>query len=149
MTIPIESVQPVLAVKDVAAAIAFYDRLGFVLCFHRTAHPQYAGVRRDGVEIHLQWHAAEEWDLPGDRPVLRLATPDPDGLQAEFRAAGISASIKPVFDSSWGTREFHLRDADGHVLMFHRNRWQALRNARLPGAAAAACAACRPAATLR
>lgn len=56
------AVHPVLPSKNVAAAVAFYvERLGFALAFHDTSGaPRYAGVRRDGVVIHLQWHDPAE-----------------------------------------------------------------------------------------
>lgn len=56
-----EQVQPVLPVQDVGAAIGFYvDRLGFSLAFRDSEDdPRYAGVRRDGVELHLvRWPVA-------------------------------------------------------------------------------------------
>lgn len=122
MAAKILSVQPVLAVHDVPAAIAFYGKLGFKLAFHHGEHPQYAGVCHGDVEIHLQWHAAEEWDTPADRPIIRFVTDDPDALHAEFMAAGLSQYLKDVFDSSWGTREFHMYDLDRNILMFYRDR---------------------------
>ncbi|MEM7383358.1 MAG: VOC family protein, partial [Verrucomicrobiota bacterium] len=49
-------VQPVLPSQDVPASIDFYvEKLGFTLAFKDADQPTYAGVRRDGVELHLQW----------------------------------------------------------------------------------------------
>jgi uncharacterized glyoxalase superfamily protein PhnB len=77
-------------------------------------------VRRDGVELHLQWHdAVEEWT--GDRPTYRFVVADVDGLHREFRAAGVRENIRPVADTAWGTREFHVRDPDGNGLQFYRS----------------------------
>jgi hypothetical protein len=48
----LEKVMPVLMVRDVAAAIAFYGRIGFAEAFRDDpAAPKYAGVRRDGIEL--------------------------------------------------------------------------------------------------
>lgn len=120
MAARILQVIPVLMVRDVAAALRFYAGLGFVERLRdEPADPRYAGVRRDGVDLHFQWHDAAEWDGRSDRPSYRFPVDDPDALWREIadgRAAGA------VFDAPWGTREFHLRDPDGNVLQFFRLR---------------------------
>ena len=51
----IRAIHPVLAARDVAASIRFYQLLGFALSFQDDARePRYAAVHRDGVELHLQ-----------------------------------------------------------------------------------------------
>lgn len=118
----IDAVQPVLMSRDVAASIRFYEQLGFVRAFGGPpGSPHYAGVRRDNVELHFQWHDAREWDGIGDRPTYRFVVPDVDGLYREFRDAGVSHDIKPVAETTWGTREFHVRDPDGNGLQFYRD----------------------------
>ncbi len=118
----IDAVHPVLGVRDVGASIRFYERLGFVRTFGGPPEiPRYAAVQRDHVELHLQWQDAKEWDRVGDRPTYRFVVEDVDGLYREFRAAGVSENIKPVADTSWGTREFHVRDPDGNGLQFYRS----------------------------
>ena len=82
---------------------------------------RYAAVQRDRVELHLQWQDAKEWERIGDRPTYRFVVADVDGLYREFRDAGVSENIKPVAETSWGTREFHLRDPDGNGLQFYRS----------------------------
>jgi uncharacterized glyoxalase superfamily protein PhnB len=117
----IDAVHLVLMSRDVVASIRFYEQLGFVRAFGGPPeNVQYAGVRRDGVELHLQWHDAAEWEFPNDRPTYRFVVADVDGLYREFRAAGISENIKPVTETNWGTREFHVRDPDGNGLQFYR-----------------------------
>ncbi|MFN0152371.1 MAG: bleomycin resistance protein [bacterium] len=119
----IDSVQPVLMSRDVAASIQFYEQLGFVRVFGGPPEmPRYAGIRRDGAELHLQWHAAAEMDVDGDRPTFRFVVADVDGLHREFLDAGVTKDIKPVADTPWGTREFHVRDPDGNGLQFYRDR---------------------------
>jgi uncharacterized glyoxalase superfamily protein PhnB len=117
----IDAVQPVLMSRDVAASIRFFEQLGFVQTFRdATENPRYAAVRRDDVELHLQWHDAKEWACTGDRPTYRFVVADVDGLYREFRDAGVHENIKPVWETSWGTREFHVRDPDGNGLHFYR-----------------------------
>jgi uncharacterized glyoxalase superfamily protein PhnB len=117
----IDAVQPVLMSRDVPASIRFHEQLGFVLAFSDAAeNPRYAAVRRDAVELHLQWHDARDWARTGDRPTYRFVVADVDGLHREFRDAGVVENIKPVSETSWGTREVHVRDPDGNGLQFHR-----------------------------
>jgi len=119
MAVTIEAVQPVLAARDVRAAIAFYARLGFVEVFvDDPAAPRYAGVRRDGLELHLQWHEAAHWDGVGDRPAYRFVVSDVDALSDEL--ADPTLDRTPVRDTPWGTRELHVRDPSGNCLQFYR-----------------------------
>jgi catechol 2,3-dioxygenase-like lactoylglutathione lyase family enzyme len=120
----LERVQPVLMVRDVPASIRFYvERLGFTLTFEDVpGDPKYAGVKRDGVELHLQWHDAKEWEYPNDRPTYRFVVQDVDGLFEELRTRGGLSPTSEVRDTPWGTREFHVQDPDRNGLQFYRNR---------------------------
>lgn len=119
----VKSVQPVLMVGDVPAALAFYAKLGFEKYFvDNPKDPRYAGVRRGGAELHLQWHDAAEFARKGDRPNTRFAVDDPDALHAEFQAAGALSDATEVMDTPWGTREFHVRDPYRNGLQFYRAR---------------------------
>jgi catechol 2,3-dioxygenase-like lactoylglutathione lyase family enzyme len=118
-------VQPVLPVRDLAAALAFYtERLGFRFLFgDRSGAPAYAGVGRDGVEIHLQWQS--EADIGGTATGLgnlRFLVDDPDALFREFSALHALPAGKTVRDTDWGTREFGFFDPDGNGLTFYRPR---------------------------
>lgn len=113
--------------RDVAESLRFYERLGFAVTFQDDpAGPRYAAVRRDAVELHLQWADAGQWADPVDRPVYRFLAPDVDALYAEFVAGGVigpDASGGPwatPANTPWGTREFHHRDPGGNVLQFYR-----------------------------
>lgn len=128
MTAKLASVHPVLAARDVATSVAFYRSLGFTLSFQDDRdHPKYAGVARDGIEIHLQWADPEQWAWPTDRPACRFAVSDVDQLYREFVASG---AIRPdtsqgspwaaPADTPWGTREFHLLDPGRNSLQFYR-----------------------------
>jgi catechol 2,3-dioxygenase-like lactoylglutathione lyase family enzyme len=118
------AVVPVLMSRDVAAALDFNRRLGFVVEFQDApAQPRYAGVARDGVALHLQWQDAAHWDNALDRPAYRFAVGDVDALYTDFQAAGALPALnaspyaKPA-DTPWGTREFHLHDPDRNSLQF-------------------------------
>jgi uncharacterized glyoxalase superfamily protein PhnB len=109
-------------VRDVETAIAFYAKLGFTLAFRDSSSTaQYAGVRRDAVELHLQWHDAAEWSHPVDRPTYRFVVADVDELYAELVGSGHAFDMTAVSDTPWGTREFHVRDPDANGLQFYRD----------------------------
>ena len=116
------AVQPVLMVRDVTRAVAFYSGLGFRLMFRDDPErPRYAGVRREGAELHLQWHDESAWQHGGDRPTYRFLVDDPDRLSGELEACGVVYDRTPVSETPWGTREFHVRDPDGNGLQFYRD----------------------------
>ena len=128
MAATLRSVQPVLMARDVEASVRFYERLGFREVFlDDPEEPRYAGVQRDGVELHLQWHDESQWDTVVDRPTYRFVTPQIDQLYEEFQRdrelAAEIASDSPwavPTETPWGTREFHVRDPDGNGLQFYR-----------------------------
>ena len=126
------SVSPVLPVRDLGAAVTFYtERLGFTFAFGDRAGaplldgrgaPGYAGVRRDGVEIHLQWQDDEEFRKGAVGPaLLRVMVADLDALFDEYAAMGVFHDRTRMRETAWGTREFNLRDPDGNGLTFYRD----------------------------
>jgi catechol 2,3-dioxygenase-like lactoylglutathione lyase family enzyme len=128
VTAAIDGVHPVLATNDVMASVDFYRRLGFDLAFQDVpAGPKYAVMRRDGIEIHVQWADSDQWAHPVDRPACRFAVSDVDEIYREFVANGAigdtTGSASPwsiPADTPWGTREFHLRDPGRNSLQFYR-----------------------------
>jgi len=115
-----KAVQPVLMVRDVAVSIRFFQLLGFELAFcYSQDDPKYAGVRRDGVELHLQWHDAKDFST-GDRPTYRFVVSEVDELSTEFSSRSADLDRTEVRDTPWGTREFHVRDPDLNGLQFYR-----------------------------
>ncbi len=115
----LKQVQPVLPCRSVPDAVRFYvEKLGFMLAFDDGGEPGYAGVRRDGVEIHLQWHDAGGWARV-ERPHLRFLVTDVDVLHAEFKGRGILGDGTAVRETPWGTREFGLFDPEKNGLTFY------------------------------
>ena len=108
--------------KDVLAAVTFYtSELGFKLLFADDPKaPRYAGVGREGAEIHLQWHDASEWKPGVDRPLIRILCKDPDLL---FKELGylVRPTGSGLRNTGWGTREFGIYDPDDNGLIFYRN----------------------------
>ena len=116
-----ETVIPVLAVRNVSDAIAFYTgKLGFDLKFADSPQdPKFAIVRRNSVRLALQWHDAA--DFAGEGPELRFVVDDPDSLFEEYRPKGVFHARTALRDTPWGTREFAFFDPDGNGLFFYRD----------------------------
>lgn len=107
-----------LRTTDLARSIRFYvDVLGFDLVFEYRDF--YAGLRAGTQMIHLKrvdrpdpslTHVAE-----GEHLHLYLETSDAAALAAAITAQGVGL-VQPLHDTPWGTREFVLRDDQGHTL---------------------------------
>lgn len=114
-----KGVHPVLPCKDVAKTIEFYvKKLGFSLSFQDANEPKYAGVKRDNVELHLQWHESEEWERI-ERPMLRFLVDDVDALHDEYKGKGVFHDRTVLCDTTWGTREFAFFDPNNNGLTFY------------------------------
>ena len=119
----LEAIHPVLPVKDVSMSLRFYtERLGFTIAFADDGeNPKYAGVRRDNVEIHLQWHDSSEWEIGIDRPMLRLKVQNIEGLFTSFSEVDVFHEDTDLKETPWGTEEFAFYDLDKNGLTFYRD----------------------------
>ena len=123
----LKEIHPVLMSNDVSASIDFYRHLGFTLMFQdEPTDPKYGVMRRDGVELHIQWQDQNQWGYPIDRPAYRFFVEDVDAIYREFTMNGVVSTesngggpwARPA-ETPWGTREFHLRDPGQNSLQFY------------------------------
>ncbi|WP_340202691.1 VOC family protein [Ascidiimonas sp. W6] len=119
----IKSVHPVLPVQDVQQAIRFcVAKLGFKLSFQdQPKNPFYAGVTRDGIELHLQRHDSKEWESITHRPMLRFVCDAIEQLYNEYEAKGIFHANTSLKITSWNTREFAFYDLYKNGLTFYED----------------------------
>lgn len=103
-------IAPIFAVRDVAAAMTFYERLGFAV--RRFPGAEYGFATRGDVEIHL---GLARPGLEGTSAAY-LFVDDADRLAALWRTAG--AEVHPPEDTEWGQREGALVDPDGNIIRF-------------------------------
>ncbi len=112
-------VQPILGTRDLARAVSFYvERLGFTLAFGDPTIPvNYVGLRRDRVELHMQFQYEHEMGTIR----LRIVVDDPDALYGEYRDKDVFYEGTRLANTPWGTREFAIYDLDRNALTFYRH----------------------------
>jgi len=103
-------IAPIFPVRDLAAALEHYRRLGFSV--REYAGGGYGYAARENVEIHLGV-VPEERHRPG---WAYLFVDDAEELAASWRAAG--AEVQGPEDTDWGQHEGAVVDPDGNVIRF-------------------------------
>lgn len=118
----LHQIHPVLPVQNVLAALFFYvNKLGFEIAFADDPKaPTYAGVRRDDIEIHLQWHDAKEWETAVDRPMLRIVTQNIESLFREYQTKEVFHESTALMETAWKTKEFAFYDLYKNGLTFYQ-----------------------------
>jgi hypothetical protein len=131
---------PVFAVRDLEAAMVFYERLGFDV---RRYDAGYGYAEREGLRIHLR--ASPEIEPFGNYSEVYVETACVDQLHEEWRSCGLlpvpgvigpelEAEVRRrwetgepvglmsefVQDKPWHVREFGIRDLDNNHLRFGR-----------------------------
>ncbi len=117
---PITSATAQLRTTDLDASIRFYTEvLGLPLAFRYRDF--YAGIRAGTQMIHLKLVDEPDPSIAhvdaGGHFHLYLGTDDAAALAQTLAGRGV-ALILPVADTGWGTREFAIRDDQGHTLYF-------------------------------
>jgi uncharacterized glyoxalase superfamily protein PhnB len=106
----INRIAPIFAVRDLDAAMAHYERLGFAT--RRYGGGGYAFAERDGIEIHLGVVAVQDQRTSS----AYLFVDDADELAEQWRSAGVE--VHAPEDTEWGQHEGAVVDADGNVIRF-------------------------------
>jgi uncharacterized glyoxalase superfamily protein PhnB len=100
---------PVLPVTDVTAAQNFYrDNLGFQVDW--CAGDTFGAVSHGKISIFFS-----KSQTPIPEFTLVLNTPDADNVFSECKTPGIDI-VSEIATQPWGTREFTVRDLNGHLL---------------------------------
>ena len=125
------SIQPLLVVRDAAAAIEFYrsvfgaTEIWRLMHYHRIGH----AILRVGTsefvildefpEAGIIGPQTSETDMPAPRgPRLMLQVPDVDGVLNNALAAGATL-VRPAADQWWGVRGGAIRDPFGYQWSVH------------------------------
>jgi uncharacterized glyoxalase superfamily protein PhnB len=116
----VAGVIPQLRTTDLAGSIRFYtENVGFTLEFQYEDF--YAGIRAGGQVFHLK--LADEKDPSidfvdrGGHFHLYFETDDAAAAAEGLARRGI-ALVTRLHETPWGTREFVIKDDQGHTLYF-------------------------------
>jgi catechol 2,3-dioxygenase-like lactoylglutathione lyase family enzyme len=117
---------PILFVRDVEAAAAFYEaKLGFHIDFLHGKPPFYGSVSRDRARLHLRFvHQTNFAELAAREGSLILAAIEVANVKAlfhEYEARRVDFAQRLV-RQAWGGLDFHVRDPDHNVISFVQNR---------------------------
>lgn len=105
-----ESVSPVIPVRDLAAALERYRKLGFAVSAygHDTG---YGFADREAVSLHFtEW---DEHDPKRTASTVYIYVSDADAVRAEWIATGVEGRFSEVLERDYGLREFAYVDPDG------------------------------------
>ena len=104
---------PILSVKDLPAAVTFYERLGFSqsYSFPDDGPPAFVTVERNGRTIGI----ARRQSASDDRFSYWVYVDDVDRTFADLTAAGAATEAEPKSEP-WGERVASVRDPDGNVV---------------------------------
>lgn len=119
MEFKINQITPLLLVRDLEQAIAFYvQQLGFAHAF--TYEDFYAGIEKNGHSIHLKtdYNAAKEGPKKSNNEELDLvfSVDDVTTLFEEILKKDIEI-VQPLREMPYGN-EFYIADLDGHLIAF-------------------------------
>ncbi|MEZ4959155.1 MAG: glyoxalase/bleomycin resistance/extradiol dioxygenase family protein [Saprospiraceae bacterium] len=115
-------IYPVLSSADVARDIAWWqEKAGFQKFFddlgEGVGEPKYAGLGRQGIYLHLQWHGGNE-DDPIDASAIRIEVENIRPLFEEFVKRGTVTPEKFREKTAWGTNEFGFYDLNNNAIFF-------------------------------
>ena len=103
---------PVFGVRDLAAALAHYEALGFRTVAYEGGG--YGFATRDGVDLHLTAHP----DLHPAAASAYLYVRDADALYEEWTRPGTPGHTHPVGPTPYKLREGSHTDPDGNLIRF-------------------------------
>jgi catechol 2,3-dioxygenase-like lactoylglutathione lyase family enzyme len=120
----ISGVIPQLRTTNLAESISFYTAtLGLALEFQYEDF--YAGLRAGNQRLHLKLVDEADPSIDfvdrGEHFHLYLETDDVAATAAALRKHGVRF-VKDVHETPWDTREFAIKDDQGHTLYFGERR---------------------------
>jgi hypothetical protein len=106
---------PVLESADIARDVAWYkEKTGFQVSFLH--EKMYAGLCRDDLEIHLQWHAGTNDDPMNGGAVIRISVKNIKPIFEEFKQRGTVGDKDLRGKTPWGTNEFAFHDLNSNAI---------------------------------
>jgi ribosomal protein S18 acetylase RimI-like enzyme len=107
--------QPIFAVRDVRASVAFYEKLGFGNPWFWGTPVDFAGIHWG--EVGVMFCQQPEIATHVDGFMHHFFCEQLDALHAQHTAANVPI-VSPLENKPWGIREYTVRDPDGYHLRF-------------------------------
>ncbi len=105
---------PVLPSTDIKRDLVWYAKhTGFEYYF---GDDMYAGLRRDNLEFHLQFHHGNEEDPIIGGSVMKVFVADIKPYFEEFLERGTISKDKLRMNTPWGTHEFGFFDLNDNAV---------------------------------
>ena len=113
-----------LRTTDLAASISFYTtKVGLTLVFQYQDF--YAGIQAGTQIFHLKLVDEKDPSIAfveeGEHFHLYLETDDATAAAEALKTKGVPL-VRDVHETAWGTKEFVIKDDQGHTLYFGQNR---------------------------
>lgn len=109
-------IEPVLPSQNIKRDIAWYQKfVGFELVF---GDDMYAGLKRDHICLHLQWHADTKDDPLLGGSVIKIFVKDIIPLVDEFVDRRTIQREQLRKNTPWGTHEFGFYDLNNNAIFF-------------------------------
>lgn len=116
---------PVLPVTDIARSLPFWEgALGFRKVFAFGDPPEYAGIVRDDIEVHLvrcPEPTAVRW------AACRVQCERVEALHDACQQLGIVPPAGALAERRWGSREFFVQEPGGAAITF----WEPVFRAKI------------------
>jgi hypothetical protein len=110
----LQQIVPVLPSADIARDVAWYKaQVGFEVLF---ADKMYAALRREGLVLHLQWHADTPEDPLLGGSVIRIQVKNIQPLFEEMVRRGTVAADAFRPNTPWQTNEFGFYDLNRNAI---------------------------------
>jgi uncharacterized glyoxalase superfamily protein PhnB len=115
MSTELVKIIPVLSSADIARDVAWYkEKTGFEVSFSH--EKMYAGLYREDLELHLQWHAGTKEDPLSGGAVIRIDVKNINPLFEELKQRGAVKQKDLREKTPWGTNEFAFADLNSNVI---------------------------------
>jgi lactoylglutathione lyase len=115
----VTSLFPILATRDLGAALGFYrDLLGGTVTYEfpgPDGEPVYAGLEVGSSHFGIGYQP-DAGDEPSNRFSLWAYVDDCDAAVQRLRAAGVTVVEEPA-DQPWGERVARVLDPDGNLVL--------------------------------
>ena len=107
---------PVIPTADMKRDVAWYaEKTGFHYIF---GDEMYAGIKRENLEIHLQWHADTDDDPLNGGSVVKIFVEGIEALFDEMVERGTVKQDQLRKNTPWGTHEFGFFDLNKNAIFF-------------------------------